>query len=72
MEILQPPNWPRPNGFPTASPRAAGSSSLPDRSAGTSTAHQSSDFSEQVRQALKNIIAVLAASDGKPERIVRT
>ena len=72
MQILQPPNWPRPNGF---------SNGIAARGRLVFIAGQigwdeqcritSSDFSEQVRQALKNIIAVLAASDGKPEHIVR-
>src|SRR5579872_1248873 len=65
MQILQPPNWPRPNGFSNGI-AARGQLGWDEHSR-----IQSSDFSEQVRQALKNIIAVLAASDGKPEHIVR-
>ncbi len=66
MQILQPPNWPRPNGF---------SNGIAARGRLVFIAGQigwdeqcritSSDFSKQ------NIIAVLAASDGKPEHIVR-
>src|SRR5215467_4371440 len=72
MQILQPPNWPRPNGF---------SNGIAARGRLVFIAGQigwdeqcritSSDFSEQVRQVLRNIIAVLAASEGKREHIVR-
>ncbi len=72
FQILQPPNWPRPKGY---------SNGIAARGRLVFIAGQvawdehsrivSSDFSEQVRRALQNIIAVLAVSDGKPEHIVR-
>lgn len=72
IEILQPPNWPRPNGFSNGIAARgrlvfiAGQVGWDERCRIVST-----DFSEQVRQALKNTVAVLAAGDGKPEHIVR-
>jgi len=71
-QILQPPNWPMPRGF---------SNGIAARGRLVFVAGQigwdeqcrivSADFSEQVRQALKNVLTVLAASDGRPEHIVR-
>ena len=72
MEILQPPNWPRPNGFSNGIAARGRLIFIAGQIGWDEHCRiQSSDFSEQVRQALKNIIAVLAASDGKPEHIVR-
>jgi len=72
MQILQPPNWPRPKGF---------SNGIAARGTLVFIAGQigwdengrfaSSDFSDQVRQALQNVLAVLAAAGGKPEHIAR-
>ena len=72
IEVLQPPGWPRPKGF---------SNGVAARGRLIFVAGQigwdeqcrirSSDFGEQVGQALKNIIAILAESGGKPEHIVR-
>jgi len=72
MQILQPPNWPRPNGFSNGIAARGRLAFIAGQIGWDEHCRiQSSDFSEQVRQALKNIIAVLAASDGKPEHIVR-
>lgn len=72
MEILQPPNWPRPKGFSNGIAARGRLIFIAGQIGWDEHCRiQSSDFSEQVRQALKNIIAVLAASDGKPEHIVR-
>jgi len=72
MEILQPPNWPRPNGFSNGIAARGRLVFIAGQIGWDEHCRiQSGDFSEQVRQALKNIIAVLAASDGKPEHIVR-
>jgi enamine deaminase RidA (YjgF/YER057c/UK114 family) len=72
MEILQPPNWPRPQGFSNGIAARgrivfiAGQIGWDDKSRIVS-----SDFSEQVRQALANVLAVLAQAGGKPEHIAR-
>ena len=64
MEILQPPNWPRPNGFSNGIAARGRLIFIAGQIGWDEHCRiQSSDFSEQVRQALKNIIAVLAASD---------
>ncbi len=72
VKILQPPNWPRPRGF---------SNGIAARGTLVFIAGQvgwdeqcrfaSADFGDQVRQALGNLLAVLAAGGGKPEHIVR-
>jgi len=72
MEILQPPNWPRPQGFSNGIAArgrlvfVAGQIGWDEKSRIVSA-----DFSEQVRQALVNVLAVLAAAGGKPEHIAR-
>jgi enamine deaminase RidA (YjgF/YER057c/UK114 family) len=71
-EILQPPNWPRPQGFSNGIAARgrlvfiAGQIGWDEKSRIVSA-----DFSEQVRQALVNVLAVLAAGGGKPEHIAR-
>ena len=72
IEVLQPPGWPRPRGFSNGIAARgrlvfiAGQIGWDERCRIVST-----DFSEQARQALKNVVAVLAASGGKPEHIAR-
>ena len=69
-EILQPEGWPRPAGY---------ANGVAARGRLIFTAGQigwndggvfvTDDFTEQTRQALKNIVAVLAAAGAKPEHI---
>ena len=79
MKILQPPGWATPRGYSKGiaargtlvmiggqvgwDPVASG--------AGGQGVWHASDFAGQTRQALKNIVAVLAEAGGKPEHIVR-
>ena len=79
MKILQPPGWATPRGYSNGiaargtlvmiggqvgwDPVASG--------AGGQGVWHASDFAGQTRQALKNIVAVLAEAGGKPEHIVR-
>jgi enamine deaminase RidA (YjgF/YER057c/UK114 family) len=72
MQILQPPNWPRPKGFSNGI-ATRGTLVFIAGQIGWDEAGQlaSSDFSDQVRQALHNVLAVLATSGGKPEHIMR-
>jgi enamine deaminase RidA (YjgF/YER057c/UK114 family) len=72
MEVLQPPNWPRPSGFSNGI-AARGTLVFIAGQIGWDEhgRFQSSDFSEQVRQALKNVLAVLAVGGGRPEHIMR-
>ena len=72
MTILQPPGWPRPKGFACG---VSGEGTLVFVSGqigwdenGRFTA---SDIAGQVRQALRNIVAVLAEAGALPEHVAR-
>ena len=72
MEFLQPEGWPRPRGYSNgiaASGRMVFVSGMVgwDRDG----VFHTDDFAGQVRQALQNIIEVLAEGGAKPEHIVR-
>jgi enamine deaminase RidA (YjgF/YER057c/UK114 family) len=72
MEILQPPGWARPRGYSNgvaASGRMVFVSGMIGWD-GDGVFH-TDDFAGQVRQALLNIVAVLAEAQAKPEHIVR-
>lgn len=72
MEILQPPQWARPRGYSNgvaASGRTVCVSGMIGWD-GQGVFH-TDDFAGQVRQALLNIVAVLAEAKAKPEHIVR-
>lgn len=72
MEILQPPGWPRPKGYSNgiaASGRMVCVSGMVGWNA--EGIFDSDDFSAQVRQALQNIVLVLAEGGARPEHIVR-
>jgi len=71
-EILEPPGWPRPRGYSNgiaASGRQVFVSGQIGWDAGGRIV--SDEFAAQVRQALCNIVAVLAAAGAKPEQLVR-
>ncbi|MGV7210599.1 RidA family protein [Oxalobacteraceae bacterium A2-2] len=72
MEILQPPGWARPRGYSNgvaASGRMVFVSGMVGWD-GQGVFH-SDDFAAQTRQALLNIVAVLAEAGARPEHIVR-
>lgn len=72
MEILQPPGWARPRGYAngiSARGRMVFVSGIIGWD-GQGVFH-ATDFVGQVRQALRNIVEVLAAGDAGPEHIVR-
>jgi enamine deaminase RidA (YjgF/YER057c/UK114 family) len=72
MEILQPPLWAKPRGYSNgvaASGRTVCVSGMIGWD-GQGVFH-TDDFAGQVRQALENIVAVLAEADARPEHIVR-
>jgi len=72
MRFLQPPDWPRPRGYANGV-AARGSLVFVSGVVGWN-AHEkfaSLDFVDQVRQALLNIIAILAQGKAKPEHIAR-
>ena len=72
-EILQPEGWPRPSGYSNgvlASGRQvfiAGQVGWNPRSG----KFESAQLVDQLAQALKNVLAVLAQADGRPEHIAR-
>lgn len=72
MQVLKPPGWPRPSGYSNgilADGRhifVAGQIGWDDNGR-----FSSSRMSDQVRQALRNICAVLAEAQATPEHVVR-
>jgi enamine deaminase RidA (YjgF/YER057c/UK114 family) len=72
MEFLQPEGWPRPRGYANgiaASGRMVFVSGMVGWDA--DGVFHTDDLAGQVRQALANIVAVLAESRARPEHIVR-
>jgi enamine deaminase RidA (YjgF/YER057c/UK114 family) len=72
MDFLQPPGWARPRGYSNgvaASGRTVCVSGMIGWD-GQGVFH-TRDFAGQVRQALQNIVDVLAEADARPEHIVR-
>lgn len=72
MKILQPPGWPRPKGYSNGI-SAEGRLVFLAGQVGWDTGGRivSEDMAGQARQALSNIVAILAEGDAKPEHIVR-
>jgi enamine deaminase RidA (YjgF/YER057c/UK114 family) len=72
MDFLQPPGWPRARGYSNGI-SARGRTVVVSGMVGwdAECRFQTGDFAGQVRQALHNIVAVLAQADAKPEHIVR-
>ena len=76
MKILQPPDWMPPRGYSNGVMTQV---AVGDRlvfvggQVGWNGQQQfeTDDFAEQVRQALLNVMAILAEGGGKPEHIVR-
>lgn len=76
MQILQPPDWVPPRGYANgmlAELRQGSRLVFIGGQIGWNAAQQfeSDDFAEQTRQALANIVAVLAQGGGRPEHIAR-
>ena len=72
MDILHPPGWPRARGYSNGvavSGRQVYVSGMVGWDANGQ--FQTDDFAEQTRQALENIVAVLAEAGAGPEHIVR-
>jgi len=72
MKILQPSHWPRPRGYSNGI-AAKGQTIFVSGIIGWDDQSRvvSDNFVDQVRQALKNIVEVLAEANAKPEHIVR-
>lgn len=72
MDFLQPPGWARPRGYSNgvaATGRTVCVSGMIGWD-GQGVFH-TDDFAGQVRQALQNIVEVLAEADARPEHITR-
>jgi enamine deaminase RidA (YjgF/YER057c/UK114 family) len=72
QRILQPPGWLRPRGYSNGIEARGRVVSIAGQ-IGWNAAGQfeSRDFAAQTRQALSNVLAVLAEAGGRPEHIVR-
>lgn len=72
MQILQPPEWARPHGY-ACGVAAQGRLVFISGQVGWDEQGRfhSTDFVPQSRQALQNVLTVLAEADGRPEHIVR-
>jgi enamine deaminase RidA (YjgF/YER057c/UK114 family) len=72
MQILQPPDWPRPrgysNGVAVRGTLVFVAGMVGWDAQGHFTEH---DFAGQAAQALRNVVAVLGEAGAKPEHIVR-
>jgi enamine deaminase RidA (YjgF/YER057c/UK114 family) len=73
LRVLQPPGWARPSGYSNGIAAEAGTLVFIGGQIGWDGEGRfhSSDFTAQARQALANIVAILAEAGGKPEHIVR-
>jgi len=73
MKILQPPSWSKPRGFANGIAVKGGTTVYVAGQVGWKAegVWEAKDFAGQFRQALKNVLEVLAQAQGKPEHIVR-
>jgi enamine deaminase RidA (YjgF/YER057c/UK114 family) len=71
IEVLQPPGWPRPNGYANGM-AAEGRQVFVAGQIGWDEQRQFPEtLAEQVRQTLQNIVAVLNEANAGPEHLVR-
>lgn len=72
MKLLQPPEWPRPKGY-SAGVSAEGTSVFVSGQIGWDEQGRfpSGDIAGQVRQALRNVVAVLAEAGARPAHVTR-
>jgi enamine deaminase RidA (YjgF/YER057c/UK114 family) len=72
MKILQPEGWAAPRGYSNGIAAQGTVVSIAGQIGwNAQCVFESDDFAAQARQALANIVAVLAEAGGKPEHIVR-
>jgi enamine deaminase RidA (YjgF/YER057c/UK114 family) len=73
MQILQPPQWAKPRGFANGIAVKGGTTVYVSGQVGWNPegVWESRDFAGQFRQALRNVLEVLAQAQGRPEHIVR-
>ncbi|HTD38599.1 MAG TPA: RidA family protein [Candidatus Limnocylindrales bacterium] len=72
MTILQPPGWPRPKGY-ACGVAASGTTVFVSGQIGWDEQGRfpTHDIAGQVRQALRNVVAVLAEAGARPEHVTR-
>ena len=72
MKVLQPPGWAAPRGYANGI-AARGTLVLIGGQIGWNAQQQfeSDEFTAQARQALRNVVEVLAQAGGRPEHIAR-
>jgi len=72
MKVLQPPSWTQPRGYANAIAVKGGTTVYVAGQVGwRNGTWETKDFAGQFRQALANILEVLAQAKGRPEHIVR-
>ena len=72
MKILQPPGWARAKGFSNGIAAKGNLVFIAGQIGWTGDCKwEAKDFAGQFKQAIKNILEVLAQANGKPEHIVR-
>jgi enamine deaminase RidA (YjgF/YER057c/UK114 family) len=73
MQTLQPPGWARPKGFSHGIATRGGTTVYIAGQVGWNADErfEETSFAGQFRQALANILAVLATAGGRPEHLVR-
>lgn len=72
MKILQPPGWLQPRGYSNGVAARGTTVSVAGQVGWDGQCRfQTDDFAGQTRQALENVVAVLAEAGAKPEHIVR-
>jgi enamine deaminase RidA (YjgF/YER057c/UK114 family) len=73
MKILQPPGWARAKGFSNGIAVKSGTTVYIAGQVGWTGegVWEARDFAGQFRQAIQNILAVLAEAGGRPEHMVR-
>jgi len=72
MEFLQPPDWPRPKGYSNGIVTQGRMVFLAGQVGWNANEEfETNDFSNQAKQALSNIVTILAEAGGRPEHIVR-
>lgn len=72
MHVLQPPTWARPRGYANGIATSGRLVFISGQIGWDEQCHfPSTDFVSQARQALHNVLTVLAEAGGRPEHIVR-
>mgnify|MGYP001283762826 CR=1 FL=1 len=70
--VLQPPDWPRPKGYSNGILARGRQVFIAGQVGWDRTGRfHSAKMSDQIRQALQNIVAILAEAGARPEHVVR-